>query len=534
MDQQPKTQLIDRIKTATNVLVTVSANPSVDQLAGCIGLTLLLNKMGKHATAVFSGQVPDTIEFLQPEKTLETTTDSLRDFIISLDKSKADKLRYKVEDAVVKIFITPYRNKISEEDLEFGQGDFNVDVVVALGVHKREDLDQAITAHGRILHDATVISLNNMAGPDLGTINWVNAASSSLCEMLVDIAQTLAPDGLDSQMATALLTGIVAETERFSNEKAHPQTMTLAGKLMAAGASSQLVVSKLEGRPHEEVAIADMPKDELPEVQEAPVEENQPSSQTPSDGAVDIDHNETTTQEAETQEEAEPEPSETEDAQVVYDRPEEEKAISEISIDDQGKLHEVAEPQQVPAEEVSNDMVTEPPQNSGALNSASQPEQLEPSTDPLSQPVQEPSLLSRFNTDYEPKIDVAKASEATDENAFPDTYVPENQPPNLEPTPASAPASAAPLPDPMSIIAATSSTVDEPSVPPPETPVPANDLPTYEPVANTLPPAPAMPPEPSASVMPSSPPPPVPPPLMPTPLTPYDANQQNTPPAPPI
>src|SRR5580700_20731 len=79
----PHQQIVERLKKANNVLVTVSANPSVDQLAACIGLTLLLNKMDKHATAVFSGQVPSTIEFLQPEETLEKTTDSLRDFIIS-------------------------------------------------------------------------------------------------------------------------------------------------------------------------------------------------------------------------------------------------------------------------------------------------------------------------------------------------------------------------------------------------------------------------------------------------------------------
>src|ERR1700722_3597263 len=160
----PKQQIVDRVKQATNVLVTVSTNPSVDQLAAAIGLTLLLNKLGKHATAVFSGQVPSTIEFLQPEKTLEKNTDSLRDFIIALDKSKADKLRYKVEENVVKIFITPYRTSISEKDLDFSQGDFNVDVVVALGVREQTELDQAITAHGRILHDATVISINNGNG----------------------------------------------------------------------------------------------------------------------------------------------------------------------------------------------------------------------------------------------------------------------------------------------------------------------------------------------------------------------------------
>src|SRR6185312_5982122 len=104
MDQaqaQAKQQIVERVKQAENILVTVSNNPTVDQLAACIGLTLLLNKMGKHATAVFSGKVPSTIEFLQPEKTIETTTDSLQDFIISLDKNKADKLRYKVENDVV-------------------------------------------------------------------------------------------------------------------------------------------------------------------------------------------------------------------------------------------------------------------------------------------------------------------------------------------------------------------------------------------------------------------------------------------------
>src|SRR3990167_1238576 len=64
----PKQQIVERLKQANNILVTVSNNPSVDQLAACVGLTLLLNRLGKHATAVFSGAVPSTLEFLQPEK----------------------------------------------------------------------------------------------------------------------------------------------------------------------------------------------------------------------------------------------------------------------------------------------------------------------------------------------------------------------------------------------------------------------------------------------------------------------------------
>src|SRR5665811_1136160 len=159
-DPTSRQSIVDRIGQSTNVLVTVSNNPSVDQLAACIGLTLFLNKIGKHATAVYSGTTPSILEFLQPEKTIEKNTDSLRDFIIALDKSKADKLRYKVEDKVVKIFITPYKTSLSEKDLVFSEGDFNVYLIIALGVHDQGELDQAIAAHGRILHDATVISIN--------------------------------------------------------------------------------------------------------------------------------------------------------------------------------------------------------------------------------------------------------------------------------------------------------------------------------------------------------------------------------------
>ena len=282
MDQNALQQITERLKEANNVLVTVSANPSVDQLAACIGFTLLLNHLGKHGTAVFSGAVPSTIEFLKPDDTLEKNTDSLRDFIIALDKSKADKLRYKVEDTVVKIFITPYRTSISDKDLDFSQGDFNVDAVLALGVHERTDLDKAIMDHGRILHDATVISVNNKDQGNLGAINWVDLNASSLSEMLVELAHGLTNDPLDSQMATAFMTGIVAETNRFSNTKTSPRTMSLAAELMSAGANQQLIASKLE-------AGQDMPTTATKLADDS---EPTPAAKESADGSLQISHGE--------------------------------------------------------------------------------------------------------------------------------------------------------------------------------------------------------------------------------------------------
>ena len=402
--ENQKQSVVERLQQANNILVTVSSNPSVDQLAACIGLTLALNKLGKHATAVFSGVIPSTIEFLQPEKTLEKNTDSLRDFIIALDKAKADKLRYKVEDKVVKIFITPYRTSITQKDLDFSQGDFNVDVVLALGVHQQADLDQAITAHGRILHDATVMTINVRPGGELGSVNWLDASASSLSELGVSLADAIDKKLMDGQIATAFLTGIVAETDRFSNQKTSPQTMSISAELMAAGANQQLVATKLEEPAPEP------PKPTAPIAQKEGQEGSQPmpaeapAPPKPDDGTIEIEH-----------ENVEPKIT-TEEPAPAPEEPEPE--APQIHIDDQGRLHPLesqqpvlppiemehpkpsadnlsAEPALPPIEklpEIKHDegshLLTGPdPTFSSQLTANSQPDlEDEPSSDPLSVP----------------------------------------------------------------------------------------------------------------------------------------------------
>lgn len=285
MDAQKK-QVIAKLKESKNILVTVSNNPSIDQLAACLGLSLMLNKLGKHASAVFSGEIPSTLDFLKPEETLETNTNSLRDFIIALDRNKADKLRYKVEDKVVRIFITPYRTSISQDDLNFSEGDFNVDVVIALGVKAQQDIDRAVTEHGNILHDATVITLTTGDEPELGSIHWRDPGASGVSELAASLADSFDKNVLDEQIATAFLTGIVARTNRFSNELTSSQTMKISAQLMGAGANQQLVASELD-KPAESSQQDDV--GELPEPQIS--DEVQPDN--PVDpGLLKIDHEE--------------------------------------------------------------------------------------------------------------------------------------------------------------------------------------------------------------------------------------------------
>lgn len=446
MDQEALKQTIERLKQAQNVLVTVSSNPSVDQLAACIGFTLFLNKLGKHGTAVFSGKIPSTLEFLKPEETIEPNTDSLRDFIIALDKSKADKLRYKVEDQVVKIFITPYRTSINEEDLDFSQGDFNVDAVVAIGVQERTDLDQAIVAHGRILHDATIISVNNKEQGNIGTINWVNLGASSLSEMLVELSKSLSPEPLDPQMATALMTGIVAETERFSNGKTNPRTMSIAAELMSAGANQQLIAAKLEEPQPEEANTK-------PATSDAKDAKDEKADDEP--GSLRIVHDDDDEEDEDEEKEASSSlPPVVEDAK--QDEPPvattEENAPASPSMVSNRSLLNTKTPPAYDADQTATPargpdrpaMVTEPPALGAKLTANTKPEELEASVDPLSNnagPAFQPIL--RRPAPVQPKIDPTETLANLEKSL--DTEVTTDQPqpvasPTTNPSPAMPPA----------------------------------------------------------------------------------------------
>ena len=240
-------QVAERIRTSDNVLVALSKDPSVDELSAALGLTFMLDKIGKRATAIFSGAIPNAIEFLEPEKTFEANTDSLQDFIIALDKEKADHLRYKIDGDYVKVFITPYKTTINESDMEFSHGDYNVDLVISLNVSEVGDLDAALSEYGRIMHDATSINITAGAAGNFGDIEWGNPEASSVSEMVGSLADAIKDkdDILDKPISTALLAGIVAATNRFSNERTTAETMALASKLMAAGADQQLISSSI-------------------------------------------------------------------------------------------------------------------------------------------------------------------------------------------------------------------------------------------------------------------------------------------------
>jgi hypothetical protein len=235
-------ETLAKITAAQSVLVAVSAHPTPDELAAALGLTLAIGQLDKPVAAIFSGELPPIINFLHPDQVFDDSTAGLRDFIISLDKAKADRVRTKVEGDVVKIFITPHAGAITPHDLSYDAGELNVDLVIALGAKQESELDQALLTHGKVLHSAPIVTIGDSS---LGTLSLSTTGLSGYTEAVTRLLKKSSDIRFDKKLATVLLTGLVLATEQFGNAKTTPEVMTLASKLLADGADQQLVVAEL-------------------------------------------------------------------------------------------------------------------------------------------------------------------------------------------------------------------------------------------------------------------------------------------------
>lgn len=163
--QTQKQQITDILRHADNVVITTSKDPDIDQIAAAIALAHIINKLGKRADAVVSGDRPPETEFLGT-KDLKDKFSGIRDFVISINTSttEADKLKYVPEGKALNVYITPYNGNYSEQDVSFRYGDFHADAVIALGAKVASELDPEIANQKELLEKVNwLISLQVMS-----------------------------------------------------------------------------------------------------------------------------------------------------------------------------------------------------------------------------------------------------------------------------------------------------------------------------------------------------------------------------------
>lgn len=247
MDLTPKQQASEAIRQAQAILIVTGQRPNVDQVASMVAVSLILRKFGKKVTAVVTDQMPGSVSLITQGQ-IERNLAGNRDFIVRVDMAHAevDKLKYTIENGKLNIAITPFNGGFSQQDVSFGHGEYHYDLIIAMGVVSRHKLDRVFEQNAGLLQSTPILNMDfHRINESYGAINLVDTNAATLSEMLISLSESLQPGMLDEPIATAMLTGIIAATDRFSAPHTTAKSMTVAAQLMAAGAKQQQIIKSL-------------------------------------------------------------------------------------------------------------------------------------------------------------------------------------------------------------------------------------------------------------------------------------------------
>lgn len=276
MDKEltPKQQTSEAVRQAETILIMTGQRPTIDQVSSTVALSAILRKFGKKVTAVISDDIPAGAKFL-PTNLIERNLGGLRDFNIEVDLSHAevDTLKYGVEDGKLNIHITPFSGGFQPKDVSFSHGDFHFDLVIILGVPFHNRIDKIYLDNTAKLSQTPLINIDfHRSNEQYGAINLVETSAASLAEILMALSESLQSGLIDETIATSMLAGIMAATDRFTATHTTAKAMTVAAQMMAMGADQQKIVRGLyrtdrdrdsrDRRPQSQSPVQPQPKPE--------------------------------------------------------------------------------------------------------------------------------------------------------------------------------------------------------------------------------------------------------------------------------
>jgi phosphoesterase RecJ-like protein len=251
MELSPKQQVVDLLKNKNRILLLTHKNPDGDAIGSILALYLSLKKLGKEVTAVCNDLPSVVFNYLPDLNAVQQNFAGSRDFVISLDisKAKADKVMYKVNGDKLDIIITPKSgSQFSSEMISSCDGCFHFEAIVVLDSPDLERIGSPYEKNPEIFYDVPVINIDHHPGNDnFGKINLIDITATSTAEILVSLMESLTGDAkfINEEIATALLTGIVTDTNSFQNTNTTPKSLTVAAQLVASGARQQEIIKNI-------------------------------------------------------------------------------------------------------------------------------------------------------------------------------------------------------------------------------------------------------------------------------------------------
>ena len=187
------TAVVDRLRSARNVLAVGHENPDADTLGASLAVCRIVERFGGRATPVFADPVPP-----------------LYDFLPDVRKALTDP----------------------EEDAAY-------DLLVVSDCGTLDRIGAVRARHPELFERLPRVVIDHHASNDAaGVQDWIEPDAAATCEMVALLAARLdVPlDEGDGALASQLMAGIVMDTATFAHPNATPRTLAVSAALVEAGA----------------------------------------------------------------------------------------------------------------------------------------------------------------------------------------------------------------------------------------------------------------------------------------------------------
>jgi nanoRNase/pAp phosphatase (c-di-AMP/oligoRNAs hydrolase) len=245
-----KRQIFESLSRASRILIPLSNSPSGDSLSAALAMRGFLKRLNKEPWLVTMGTVSEKYRFLPYVSDIQHEIEQSRGFVISVKTSNAplDELSYHLDEQAerVDIFLKPKTGTYEAKDVSFKSGRFPYDLILVLGLPSLDLLGRLYDENATMFFETPIINIDHHPNNEyFGEINLVDITATSTTEILTELLEDYEAGLVDKNIATALLTGILIETNSFQHIKTTPQAFLKASSLISQGADQQEIVKHL-------------------------------------------------------------------------------------------------------------------------------------------------------------------------------------------------------------------------------------------------------------------------------------------------
>lgn len=208
---------------------------------------------------------PNTlIPYIHPHEkiflALSSATHLSREFIVSLHTTQTpvSQLRYEKLEEKIDVIFSPKHASLDASAVSFRHGKIQCDCAILIGVDRVESLNGGIDVPPEFFTETPLINIDNTPhNMSYGEVNLLDTARATLSEITYHTLTQILNQPLNADIATILLSGIIARTKGFTTPSTNADTLLVASELMRLGAKREdAFVSLLPSDPLSLIQLA--------------------------------------------------------------------------------------------------------------------------------------------------------------------------------------------------------------------------------------------------------------------------------------